>query len=114
MISGPFLGTAVTLAPLAGLAGALIMLFVAGAAATVANVLVVTTVRRGMPPELLGRTMSAIFFCGISLFPVYVVLVGLVVDAYGSRRFFFVTGTSLLAAFCFGMSRKAIRTATDD
>ena len=114
MISGLVLGTAVTLAPLAGLAGALIMLFIAGAAATVANVLVVTTVQKGTPPELLGRTMSAIFFCGISLFPVSVVLVGLLVDAYGSRSFFFITGASLLTAFCFGLSRKAIRTSTDD
>jgi hypothetical protein len=114
MICGLGLGTAVTLTPLADLAGALIMLFVAGAAATVANVLVVTTVQKGTPPELLGRTMSAIFFCGISLLPVFVVLVGLVVAAYGSRSFFFITGASLLAAFCFGLSRKAIRTATDD
>jgi hypothetical protein len=33
----------------------------------------------------------------------------LCIDGYGSRSFFFLTGTLLLAAFCFGLTRKTIR-----
>lgn len=111
MLSGLVLALAVTLTPLAGLAGAAVLLAVAGAAATVTNVLVVTTVQKGTPPHLLGRTMSAIMFSGVSLFPVSVAVVGFLVDAYGSDTFFYITGASLLTAFCFGLTRKAIRSA---
>lgn len=112
MLSGLVLACAVALVPVAGFAGAALLLFVAGVAATVTNVLVVTTVQKGTPPELLGRTMSAIMFCGVGLFPVSVLVVGVLIDAYGSRSFFLITGATLLAAFCFGLSRRAIR-ATD-
>ena len=111
MLSGLVLAAAVTLTPLAGLAGAAVLLAVAGVAATVTNVLVVTTVQKGTPPHLLGRTMSAIMFSGVSLFPVSVAVVGFLVDAYGSNAFFYITGASLLTAFCFGLTRKAIRGA---
>jgi hypothetical protein len=113
MLSGLVLGTAVTLVPLAGFAGALTMLFIAGVAATVTNVLVVTAVQKGTPPELLGRTMSILMLCGVGLFPVSVAAVGFLIDAYGSRSFFFITGASLLCAFCFGLTRRAIRAADD-
>jgi hypothetical protein len=111
MLSGLVLAAAVTLTPLAGLAGAAALLVVAGLAATVTNVLVVTTVQKGTPPHLLGRTMSAIMFSGVGLFPVSVAVVGFLVDAYGSSSFFYITGASLLTAFCFGLTRKAIRGA---
>jgi MFS family permease len=112
MLSGLLLAVSVTLVPLAGVAGAVALLFVAGAAATVTNVLVVTTLQKGTPPELMGRTMSLLVFCGVGLFPVSVAVIGFLVDDYGSRSFFFITGASLLVAFCFGLSRRAIR-ATD-
>lgn len=111
MLSGLVLAVCVTLTPLAGLAGAVVLLAFAGVAATITNVLVVTTVQKGTPPHLLGRTMSAIMFSGVSLFPVSVAVVGFLVDAYGSRSFFYITGASLLTAFCFGLTRKAIRGA---
>jgi MFS family permease len=111
MLSGLVLAVCVTLTPLAGLAGAAVLLVLAGAAATVTNVLVVTTVQKGTPPHLLGRTMSAIMFSGVSLFPVSVAVVGFLVDAYGSESFFYITGASLVTAFCFGLTRKAIRSA---
>ncbi len=114
MLSGLVLAACVTLTPLAGLAGAAVLLLLAGVAATVTNVLVVTTVQKGTPPHLLGRTMSAIMFSGVSLFPVSVAVVGFLVDAYGSSSFFYITGASLLTAFCFGLTRKAIRAADTD
>jgi hypothetical protein len=99
--------------PLLGLAGAIGMVFLAGLAAAITNVLVLTTIQKGTPPELLGRTMSAIMLCGIGLFPVSVTVIGYLIEAYGSRSFFFITGATLVCAFCFGLTRRAIRTAQD-
>ena len=113
MFSGLVLGAAITMVPLLGLAGALAMVFIAGLAATITNVLVVTTLQKGTPPELLGRTMSALMLCGVGLFPVSVTVIGFLIDTYGSRSFFFITGTTLLRAFCFGLTRRAIRAARD-
>lgn len=109
MLSGLVLGGSVALTPVGGLPGAIVLLVLAGAAATVTNVLVITTIQRGTPPELLGRTMSALMFCGMGIFPFSVAVVGFLVDAYGGRSFFYVSGATLIAAFCFGLSRKAIR-----
>jgi MFS family permease len=114
MLAGLLLGAAVTAVPLTGFAGALVLLLAAGLAAAVTNVLMMTTVQQATPPELLGRTMSALFFCGVGLYPLSVAAVGFLVEAYGTRVFFFLTGASLLVAFCFGLFTVARREAADD
>jgi DHA3 family tetracycline resistance protein-like MFS transporter len=110
MISGLVLAAAVTVAPFAGYLGAVLALAVAGIASTVTNVLVITIVQQDTPPALLGRVMSAVVFAALGLFPVSVVVAGLVVSAYGSQVLFLTTGASLCAAFAYGLSRPAIRT----
>ncbi|MGW4213481.1 MFS transporter [Lentzea sp. NPDC004789] len=108
MGSGVVMALSVLIVPLAGIAGALVFLFLAGAASTVTNVMIVTVVQRGTPTELLGRTMSAIVFCALGLFPVSVAATGFVTDRFGPTTVFLATGALLLLAFAFGLTRKEI------
>jgi predicted MFS family arabinose efflux permease len=114
MLSGLVMGVAVLAVPFVGLGGAIVMLLVAGAASTVTNVLVVTAIQRATPPELLGRVMSAVLFCALGLFPVSVALTGFVVDRFGTTSVLVTTGILLLAAFCFGLSRRVLTEARPD
>jgi len=56
--------------------------------------------------------MSALMFCGMGVFPFSVALIGFLVNAYGGRSFFYLSGATLIAAFCFGLSRRVIRNST--
>lgn len=109
MFSGLVMGVAVGLIPVAGFSGALILLFTAGAASTVVNVMIVTGIQKNTPPALLARVMAAITFCGLGVFPLSVIAVGAVVDAFGSRLVFAATGVCLVSAFCFALTRREMR-----
>jgi MFS family permease len=108
MASGIVMALGVLAVPFAGLGGALVALFVAGAASTVTNVLVVTVVQLGTPKELLGRVMAAIVFCALSLFPVSVAAAGFVVERHGATTVIVTTGVLLVTAFLFGLTRREI------
>ncbi len=109
MVSGLLMGVAVGFVPFTGLAGALVMLVLAGGASTVTNVLIVTGVQRNTPPALLARVMAAVTFCALGVFPLSVVAVGAAVTAFGSRGVFVVTGLSLVAAFSYALTRSEMR-----
>lgn len=109
MSAGLVMAVAVALIPFTGLAGAMAMLLVAGAASTMTNVLIITVVQKGTAPALLGRVMAAIMFCALGLFPLSVAAAGVVVTEFGSRSVFVATGLLLLCAFAFGLSRQEIR-----
>jgi MFS family permease len=108
MVAGIVLGLGVLAVPVVGLVGALGLLFVAGAASTVTNVMIVSVVQQGVPRELLGRVMAAIMFCALGLFPVSVAATGFVIDRFGTTSVFLATGLLLVSAFTFGLSRKEI------
>jgi hypothetical protein len=108
MVSGLVMAAGVLAVPFVGLWGAVVALFVAGAASTVTNVFVVTVVQLGTPEELLGRVMAAILFCGLGLFPVSVALTGFVVESWGPTVVLVTTAGLLAAAFLFGLSRREI------
>ncbi|MER7706803.1 MFS transporter [Kitasatospora sp. NPDC097605] len=109
MLSGLVMGAAIGLVPFAGLIGAVLLLFVAGAASTVTNVLVVTGIQKNTPPALLARVMAAITFCALGVFPLSVIAAGAAVDAFGSRTVFATTGLCLLTAFGYALTRQEIR-----
>jgi MFS family permease len=109
MVSGLGMGVSVIALPYAGLAGALIALFLAGATSTITNVLVFTLLQRNTPSHLLGKVMSAVTFCGLGLFPVSVAIVGVFVSHYGVVDVFVVTGVLLILAFLTGLTRPALR-----
>ncbi|MEV7774985.1 MFS transporter [Kitasatospora sp. NPDC086791] len=109
MLAGLVMGAAIGLVPFTGLIGAVLLLWLAGGASTVTNVLVVTGVQKSTPPALLARVMAAITFCGLGVFPLSVIAAGAAVDAFGSRAVFATTGLCLLAAFGYALTRREIR-----
>ncbi|MFE3498502.1 MFS transporter [Kitasatospora sp. NPDC059160] len=109
MLSGLVMGAAIGLVPFTGLVGAVLLLFLAGGASTVTNVLVVTGVQRGTPPALLARVMAAITFCALGVLPLSVIAAGAAVDAFGARGVFATTGLCLTGAFGYALTRRVIR-----
>jgi DHA3 family tetracycline resistance protein-like MFS transporter len=109
MMLGLVMGVAIALVPVAGLAGAIGALAIAGAAGTASTILAVTLVQQTTPAHLLGRVMGAIMFAGLGLFPLSVVLAGMVVDRFGAPAIFWVCGAMLLASFAFGLFQRDIR-----
>lgn len=109
MAAGLTMGVAVGLVPVGGFAVVLVLLFAAGAASTVVNVMIVTGIQKNTPPELLARVMAAVTFCGLGVFPLSVIAVGAVVDAFGSHAVFAATGVCLVSAFCFALTRREMR-----
>jgi MFS family permease len=109
MMLGLVMGVAIALVPVAGLAGAIGALAIAGAAGTASTILAVTLVQQTTPAHLLGRVMGAIMFAGLGLFPLSVVLAGMVVDRFGAPTIFWVCGAMLLASFTFGLFQRDIR-----
>jgi hypothetical protein len=109
LTSGLLMGLAVGAVPFTGLPGALAALCLAGGASTVTNVLIVTGIQRGTPPELLARVMGAVTFCGLAIFPLSVLAVGAAVTAFGPRGVFLVTGLCLLTAFGYAFTRRELR-----
>ncbi|MFJ3221004.1 MFS transporter [Kitasatospora sp. NPDC086801] len=109
MRCGLVMGAAIGLVPFTGLVGAVLLLFVAGGASTVTNVLIVTGVQKSTPPALLARVMAAITFCALAVFPLSVIAAGAAVDAFGSRGVFATTGLCLIVAFGYALTRREIR-----
>jgi hypothetical protein len=105
MCSGMTVGLATAAVPIAGFAGALVALVIAGAATTVTNVLVITLVQQATPAWLLGRMMGVIMFASLGLFPVSVAGASLVVDRLGAPTVFTGTGLLLVLAFGAGLRR---------
>jgi len=109
MALGLLMGVAVALVPVAGLAGAIVALAVAGAAGTASTILAVTLVQQSVPAYLMGRVMGAIMVAGLGLFPLSVVAAGLIVDRLGAPVIFWAAGAMLLASFTYGLSQRDIR-----
>lgn len=109
MLSGLGMGAAIVAVPYAGLIGAVVALFIAGATSTVTNVLVFTLVQRTTPSHLLGKVMGAIMFAGLGLFPLSVAAAGVFVDRFGVVTVFAATGVLLILAFITGLTRPALR-----
>lgn len=108
MACGVVTAVAVLAVPFFGLGAAVVFVFVAGAASSVTNVLMVTVLQHHVPAELLGRVMAAVTFCGLGLFPVSAVAAGFVVTQVGTTGVFVVTGLLLLVAFGYGLTRTAV------
>jgi predicted MFS family arabinose efflux permease len=111
MVCGVITALAVLAVPFFGLGAAVTLVFVAGAASSVTNVLMVTVLQQHVPGAQLGRVMAAVTFCGLGLFPVSAVAAGFVVSRFGVTSVFVVTGVLLLVAFGYGLTRKAITNA---
>ncbi|MHB1929923.1 MAG: MFS transporter [Acidimicrobiales bacterium] len=79
------------------------------------NVVMVTAFQRWAPAELMGRLMGLLLLAGFGVFPLSVILGGLVVHTLGPAAFFPLAATVLAAAVLAGLSQHPWRAfgATD-
>lgn len=73
------------------------------------NIVAVTTFQRWAPNELLGRLMSLLLLASFGLFPLSVLLGGIVVHDLGAPAFFVLAATTLAAAVLAGLTQPAWR-----
>jgi MFS family permease len=74
-----------------------------------ANVLMITAFQRWAPRELLGRLMGFILLGGFGIFPISVLIGGLVVRSFGPAIFFPLAGATLAVTLLFAISRPGWR-----
>jgi predicted MFS family arabinose efflux permease len=96
----PYLGSAIPAAVALALFGAL---------NGFGNVLAVTAVQRWAPPELLGRLMGLVLLASFGIFPVSVILGGLVVHDFGPAPFFPAAAAALAVAVLGGLTQRSWR-----
>ena len=88
-------------------AGAALAVF--GALNGFGNVLTITALQRWAPPELLGRLMGLVLLAIFGIFPVSVVLGGIVVHDFGPAPFFPAAAATLVAAVLAGLTQRTWR-----
>jgi predicted MFS family arabinose efflux permease len=92
-----------------GLAGALLVLALAGSANGVLNVVFFIVVQQLSPPHLLGRVLSVLLLANVSVYPLSVALGGLVTTRFGPMVLFVATGGLLALASLFGYLQPEMR-----
>jgi hypothetical protein len=72
-------------------------------------VLVITTIQRWAPAEMLGRLIGLVLLASFATFPVSVVLAGIVVHDFGAAPFFPAAAVILAAAVLAGLTQRTWR-----
>lgn len=94
---------------LGGTIGAGVALVVFGAVVGFSNVVTITALQRWAPAELMGRLMGLVMLSGMGIFPVSVLLGGVVVHGLGAAPFFPMAAAVLLAATVATLTRRSWR-----
>jgi hypothetical protein len=103
-------GCAIILVPfLGGEAGAAAAMLLDGACTSLGGVLFYTMAQRSLPPAMLGRVLSMIMLCSYGIFPLSVVVAGVLVHHVGATPFFPIAGIFLVLAILGGNSQRAFR-----
>jgi MFS family permease len=103
-------GCAIILVPfLGGEAGAAAVMLLDGACTSLGGVLFYTMAQRSLPPAMLGRVLSMIMLCSYGIFPLSVVVAGLLVQHVGATPFFPIAGIFLVVSILGGNSQRAFR-----
>jgi len=84
-------------------------LFGFGALNGFGNVILLTAFQRWAPPALMGRLMGLVMFAAMGVFPLSVLLAGVVVHDFGPAPFFPLAGAILAAAVIAGLSQRSWR-----
>lgn len=100
IIAVPFLG---------GQAGAAAAMLLDGACTSLGGVLFYTMAQRSLPAAMLGRVLSMIMLCSYGIFPLSVVVAGVLVHHVGAIPFFPIAGIFLVLAILGGNSQRAFR-----
>jgi hypothetical protein len=103
-------GCAIILVPfLGGEAGAAAAMLLDGACTSLGGVLFYTMAQRSLPPAMLGRVLSMIMLCSYGIFPLSVVVAGVLVHHVGATPFFPIAGIFLVLSILGGNSQRAFR-----
>jgi Major Facilitator Superfamily len=103
-------GCAIILVPfLGGEAGAAAAMLLDGACTSLGGVLFYTMAQRSLPPAMLGRILSMIMLCSFGIFPVSVVVAGVLIRHVGATPFFPIAGVFLVVSILGGNSQRAFR-----
>jgi len=103
-------GCAIILVPfLGGEAGAAAAMLLDGACTSLGGVLFYTMAQRSLPPAMLGRVLSMIMLCSYGIFPLSVVVAGVLVHHVGTTPFFPIAGIFLVLAILGGNTQRAFR-----
>ncbi|HEX3964053.1 MAG TPA: MFS transporter [Trebonia sp.] len=103
-------GCAIILVPfLGGEAGAAAAMLLDGACTSLGGVLFYTMAQRSLPPAMLGRVLSMIMLCSFGIFPLSVVVAGVLVHHVGATPFFPIAGIFLVLSILGGNSQRAFR-----
>jgi MFS family permease len=110
--SAGFLGEAVLMAIVPYLGGtipAAVALIGFGALNGFSNILTITAMQRWAPRALLGRIMGLVMLGSFGIFPVSVLLVGLIVHADGPAIYFPLAAAVLALAICVALTQQTWR-----
>ncbi len=72
-------------------------------------VVVITTIQRWAPPEMLGRLMGLVLLASFATFPVSVAAAGIVVRDFGPAPFFPAAAIILVVAVLAGLTQRTWR-----
>jgi predicted MFS family arabinose efflux permease len=99
-----------TLVPyLGGAAGAAAMLVGLGAMNGFGNVTTITAFQRWAPPDMLGRLSAVLMVASVGVYPISVLLGGVVVHAWGPAWFFPLAAAALAVAILGGLTQRSWR-----
>jgi MFS family permease len=84
-------------------------LAVAGLAGGIIDVFYVSMLQSKLPAGLLGRSMSALMLAALGVYPISVVLSGIVVQHFGPIPIFLADGTVVCIGFLVGFSSREFR-----
>jgi predicted MFS family arabinose efflux permease len=82
---------------------------VTGALLSFGNLVAITAFQRWAPPHLLGRIMSLILLASVGVFPVSVMLGGLLVHALGASAAFPIAAAGCISAILVGLTSRSWR-----
>ena len=85
-----------------------VTLLVLGGLNGFANVITITAFQRWAPPDWLGRLMGILLFASFGMFPVSVVLAGVIVHRFGPAPFFVVSAAVLAVAVLAGLTQPSV------
>lgn len=104
------MGLALALVPFAGgVVGAVICMALVGAADSASGIQIMSMLQVWSPRQVLSRVMSTIMFGVMGLFPLSVVISGVLVRHLGPRDFFPVAGAVTLLAIVVALANPAFR-----
>lgn len=103
-------GSSVAFVPfLGGTIGAALMMSVFGSAVAFGNVVLVTALQRWAPRDALGRVMGAVMLTSLGLFPISVVLGGVLVRVHGPSVVFPIAGGIMVGVVAVALTQATWR-----